>query len=83
MDPPPDFPSSTDTPDTSRWGERGLQQVFLVWELPSEKHVVAQVMAKLKITSCLPRTHLWTLSPQGSLLKREVRRRGVCVCVCV
>ena len=38
---------------------------------------------ELKITSCLPRTHLWTLSAQGLLLKREVRRRGVCVCVCV
>jgi len=46
MDPPPDFLYSTDTPDKSRCGEGGLQQFFLVWGLPSEKHVVAQEMAR-------------------------------------
>lgn len=37
---------------------------------------------ELKITSCLPRTHLWTLSAQGLLLKKRSQKGCVCLCVC-
>ena len=83
MDPPPDFLYSTDTLNKSRRGKGGLQQFFLVWRLPSEKHVVAQVMARTE-DGILPfQNPSLDSGCQGSLLKREVRRRGVCVCVCV